>query len=74
MSETNEELPKTNNPPEEFYKLVNDFITDILITFPEYTQLISKWWNRPCENIEESKTGDACPLQYPSKRRWCLQE
>lgn len=73
MSETNEELPKTNNPPEEFYKLVNDFITDILITFPEYTQLISKWWNRPCENIEESKKKETlflfkhCIKVYPER-------
>ena len=43
-------------PPEEFYKIVNDFTSDILITFPEYSGLISRWWNRPSENIEESKT------------------
>ena len=42
-------------PPEEFYKIINDFITDILITFPEYSGLISRWWNRPSDNIEESK-------------------
>jgi hypothetical protein len=43
------------NPPEEFYKIINDFISDILITFPEYSGIISKWWNRPSENIEENK-------------------
>lgn len=43
------------NPPEEFYKIINDFISDILITFPEYSQYISRWWNRPTENLEESK-------------------
>ena len=37
-------------PPEEFYKIINDFISDILITFPEYTGIISRWWNRPSEN------------------------
>jgi len=42
-------------PPDEFYKIINDFISDILITFPEYSGIISKWWNRPCENIEENK-------------------
>jgi hypothetical protein len=42
-------------PPEEFYKIINDFISDILITFPEYSGLISRWWNRPSDNIEESK-------------------
>jgi len=51
MSEKHSNL----NPPEEFYKIINDFISDILITFPEYSGLISKWWNRPSENVEESK-------------------
>ena len=40
-------------PPDEFYKIINDFIIDILITFPEYSGLISRWWNRQTENIEE---------------------
>jgi hypothetical protein len=42
------------NPPDEFYKIINDFIADILTTFPEYIGLISKWWNRPC-NEEKDK-------------------
>lgn len=42
-------------PPEEFYKIINDFTSDILITFPEYSGLITRWWNRPTDNIEESK-------------------
>ena len=45
-------------PPEEFYKIINDFIGDILITFPEYSGLISRWWNRPSDTPsmeEESK-------------------
>jgi len=42
-------------PPEEFYKIINDFTSDILITFPEYTGLIARWWNRPSDNTEESK-------------------
>jgi len=33
------------NPPEEFHKIINDFIIDIINTFPEYTDLIRKWWN-----------------------------
>jgi hypothetical protein len=40
------------NPPEEFYKIINDFIADILTTFPEYSGLIAKWWNR--EQTEDS--------------------
>jgi len=38
-------------PPDEFYKIINDFINDILITFPEYSGIISRWWNRQTENI-----------------------
>ena len=40
------------NPPEEFNKIINDFTNDILITFPEYSGIISRWWNRPVENEE----------------------
>jgi hypothetical protein len=52
------EAPKSIDdltPPEEFYKIINDFTTDILITFPEYSGIISKWWNRLSTDIEESK-------------------
>lgn len=30
---------------EEFLKIINDFTSDILVTFPEYTEKISQWWN-----------------------------
>ena len=45
------------NPPEEFYKIINDFISDIVTTFPEYSGLISKWWNRtnPDSNLDLEK-------------------
>ena len=45
------------NPPEEFYKIINDFISDIVTTFPEYAGLISKWWNRtnPDSNLDLEK-------------------
>jgi hypothetical protein len=31
-------------PPEEFAKVIRDFVGDIQITFPEYKPLIAKWW------------------------------
>ena len=40
------------NPPDEFYKIINDFTIDILITFPEYSGIISRWWN----NLEDEET------------------
>lgn len=42
-------------PPDEFYKIINDFTNDIAITFPEYSGIISKWWNRLTDNHEQSK-------------------
>jgi hypothetical protein len=41
------------SPPDEFYKIINDFTVDILITFPEYTGIVSRWWNNL--NDEETK-------------------
>lgn len=34
------------NPPEDFEKIINDFINDIKTTFPEHNAYISKWWDR----------------------------
>ena len=31
--------------PEEFPKIIKDFISDIENTFPEYKHIIGKWWN-----------------------------
>jgi len=30
--------------PEEFKKVIKDFVRDLLITFPEYEPFIGKWW------------------------------
>jgi hypothetical protein len=49
-----ESLKEVSNPenflesleiPKEFYTIMNSFINDIKITFPEYTFIIQKWWN-----------------------------
>jgi hypothetical protein len=42
-------------PPDEFYKIINDFTSDILLTFPEYSGIVSKWWKEACENEEQQK-------------------
>jgi hypothetical protein len=31
--------------PTEFSKIINDFIADIVTTFPEYSGLIKRWWS-----------------------------
>lgn len=41
-----------NTPPEEFYKIINDFTNDISITYPEYAPMINKWWSKQEENIQ----------------------
>ena len=59
--------------PDEFYKIINDFTNDIVITFPEYSGLVSRWWNRQSDNIEESKKKESlfvfrhCVKQFPER-------
>ena len=38
------ETPKNTVVPEEFTKVIKDFIGDMRDTFPEYNPLINKWW------------------------------
>jgi len=30
--------------PDDFYRLIGDFISDIVLTFPEYEKIIQRWW------------------------------
>ena len=43
--------------PEEFNKVIKDFVNDIRTTFPEYDALINKWWKTPesFANIEHNE-------------------
>ena len=34
----------TDSIPEEFSKVIKDFVRDIKSTFPEVSSLINKWW------------------------------
>jgi len=34
----------TKSVPQEFFKVIRDFIGDLRVTFPEYETFISKWW------------------------------
>jgi hypothetical protein len=34
----------TNSVPEEFTKVIRDFVGDLKTTFPEYVPFIDKWW------------------------------
>jgi hypothetical protein len=49
-----------NNAPDEFSKVIKDFLNDLTVTFPEYVPFISKWWKEPSnfnyiEDEEERK-------------------
>ena len=39
--------------PAEFNKIINDFISDIVTTFPEYSGLIKRWWTRTTVSPED---------------------
>jgi len=44
--------------PEEFTKVIRDFVNDLKVTFPEYVQFIEKWWKSKehfsyIDNVEE---------------------
>ena len=43
--------------PEEFTRVIKDFVNDIKITFPEYLPIINKWWKDPSnfDYIEEEE-------------------
>ena len=41
--------------PDEFGKIINDFIGDILITFPEYEGIIVKWWKKDALDKDKEK-------------------
>ena len=39
--------------PNEFNKIINDFISDIVTTFPEYSGLIKRWWTRTTVSVDD---------------------
>ena len=53
--------------PDEFYKIINDFITDIVITFPEYSGIVSRWW------IQELADSEAMSKQCSFVFRHCVK-
>lgn len=56
MSKKQEKVPKTFEEivvPNEFNKIINDFISDIITTFPEYTGLIKRWWTNSVDEVRK---------------------
>lgn len=54
-------------PPEEFYKIVNDFTSDILITFPEYSGIIARWWTNIDAVKETQYVFNHCIKIFPER-------
>ena len=49
--------------PEEFPKIIQDFVSDLVITFPEYEPIIQKWW--PSKDI--NKLFKHCLKVFPER-------
>lgn len=43
--EQEKEQKQERNKSIDYYKIFSEFISDILNTFPEYTQIVSRWWS-----------------------------
>jgi hypothetical protein len=43
--------------PEEFSKVIRDFVNDMRVTFPEYSSIINKWWKdtKNFDSIEDEE-------------------
>ena len=50
-----EERETEKDVPEEFHKIINDMINDIVTTFPEYSGIIQKWWDVSLDKNEKTK-------------------
>jgi hypothetical protein len=60
-------METTPSPPEEFGKIIIDFIADILTTFPEYSLIVSKWWSIPQTEIEVQRVFQHCLQVFPER-------
>ncbi len=55
--------------PEEFHKIIDDFVGDILITFPEYSGIISRWYKGSDNNKGSDDTKSSSEIAF----RHCLK-
>ena len=62
-------MSESQSIPEEFSKVIKDFVTDIQTTFPEFGSLISKWWKskKDFEYIESQEEGESKFLEAQGK-------
>jgi len=62
-------MAQISEPPEEFKKVINDFISDMITTFPEYEGIINKWWkSKSFDDIEDEEERNNLVLKDKSNR------
>jgi hypothetical protein len=61
-----ENASESENKSTDFYKIFSEFISDILNTFPEYTQIVLRWWTTDAD--EETKNREVDYLLEHCKR------
>lgn len=65
LKESSEEETKENKSV-DYHKIFSEFISDILNTFPEYKQIVCRWWNPEAD--EETKVKETDNLVNHCKR------
>ena len=66
--------------PEEFQKIIKDFIGDVLTTFPEYEPIVMKWWAKDFSLLSETEQSvkmnyifSHCLQVFPEARKWPIK-
>lgn len=72
LKESAEEQEQSQqNKSIDYYKIFSEFITDILNTFPEYTQIVSRWWTPEADEETRLKETenliDHCKRVFPER-------
>ena len=58
----------TQEVPDEFPKIIKDFVLDLVTTFPEYEPIINKWWNTEKDETEKVRfIFDYCIKVFPER-------
>lgn len=66
QDEGQEQNEEQENKSVDYHKIFSEFISDILNTFPEYTQIVSRWWTSEAD--EETKARETANLIQHCKR------
>ena len=75
MSESTKKTIEELVIPPEFNKIINDFISDIVTTFPEYAGLIKRWWTETLHTtiLESDKESIRAKVELTFVFRHCVK-